>query len=435
MAQERYLTPGEILSYLADLERKLPTRQYRIYLPSHRHDIGEVTQAELNDECQLMLDFAGLKGYKAEVTFEQLPDGTGGTTTPGHTPGGVVHINVSDDMKFSWKAAIATLAHEICHHVADMGGIKPNITWMTETYTDLCTIYIGFGQLVLDGYRSADSRGRGSHTLGYLDWNTYEVTAHIVNVVCGGVSSKNTGFEFTDGTVTEAVDVWQSEETLKASAKKALIQNSSDLSDRLHTIYRLEELMNRYREHLKAEATTIAKQYSDITALYGSKKISDFRKVYDNLWHETPDHGSKTTAMLETALYNLFNNLKEQCGPIEFKNTITCPCCGKTYQTQNPNKGKIVIKCATCGNHFLYDTDDWNPTKLQYKIDQRRIERKKSQEAELEALRTQIASEEKAAAWKAMQDMQAKINKLPPIIRRIVKKRLRIGERCTVIAQ
>ena len=53
MAQERYLSPKEILSYLCDLENKLPKRDYKIYVESHRHDddFGRVTPQEMNEEC------------------------------------------------------------------------------------------------------------------------------------------------------------------------------------------------------------------------------------------------------------------------------------------------------------------------------------------------------------------------------------------------
>lgn len=58
MAQERYLSPREILSYLCDLERKMPQRDFREYTPLHSpyFQINPDTPIEeVDKECQKML--------------------------------------------------------------------------------------------------------------------------------------------------------------------------------------------------------------------------------------------------------------------------------------------------------------------------------------------------------------------------------------------
>ena len=200
---QRHLSPKEILSYLCDLERKLPKREFKIYTPTHPVDNTEISAEELNAECQKMLVFAGLKNYLADAKFAVLDNSIAGNTIPGDTSGGAIHINVSIDMKRNWRGVLATLAHEICHHVIHYHGIRPNLSWMLETYTDLCTMYIGFGELILQGYRT--NMESGTLTLGYLDRNTYEVTNHLVSVVCGGVDSHNTGLAGSDLFADDAI--------------------------------------------------------------------------------------------------------------------------------------------------------------------------------------------------------------------------------------
>ena len=401
MAQERYLSPKEILSYLCDLENKLPKRDFKIYVPSHNHTIGEVTANELNNACQQMLDFVGMGGYKANARFAKLPDGTAGITTPGHKPDGKISIDVSDSMTSNWKAVLATLAHEICHHVIHDNFIRPNIPWMTETFTDLCTIYIGFGQLILDGYKTRDAKGK--HVLGYLDWNTYEVTNHMVCVVCGGVSSKNTGGEDCDIFADEVLKIWETETDKSSILKKELIRQLSPFTDTLSKIEYFENLLSIYRGCLKPEIEKQSKLFQDNRAVMENcqnNKLAAFNIVYNIYCNSLNAPTQINDSVLESALYNLYIDVKKQYGRVVFEREFVCPCCGKRYKLKGSNVGKKIIKCLKCNTHFVVDTNEWNPTTVQRKEEQRRMEKRKLQEAYIEELRVKVSDEEKSAVRK-----------------------------------
>lgn len=404
MAQERYLSPKEILSYLCDLENKLPKRDYRIYIESHRHDddFGRVTPQEMNDECQRMLEHVGMGNYRADARFTALDANTAGRTVPGYTPEGKVTIEVSDSMTGNWKAVIATLAHEICHQVIHLHGIRPqHMDWMVETYTDLCTIYIGFGQLILDGYRT-NVRSQ-ERTLGYLDWDTYRVTNQMVNVVRGGVHSGNTGLRGSDVFADEVIQLWESEEKRNKTINKAFEIQSSTLTDTMRNIAYMESLLNTYREYLKPRALELSNTFAvskEALRSDADRSLKTFSVLYDAYLLCEGEEEAEKDGVMEAALYNLYNNVQRRMGKtITLGREIICPCCGKHYKIHDGEETKKTVKCAQCGTHFVIDTTTWNPKAIQHREEQKRIEKKKKQDEELEALRIRVSGEEKAAAW------------------------------------
>ena len=409
MAQERYLSPQEILSYLCDLENKLPKRDYKIYVESHRHDddLGRVTPQEMNDECQRMLEFVGMGGYKADARFATLDAGIAGRTVPGHIPDGKVPIEVSDNMTGNWKAVIATLAHEICHHVIHRALIRPMANEVTEAYTDLCTIYVGFGQLILDGYRT--NVRRQERTLGYLDWNTYQVTNKMVNVVRGGVHSGNTGLQGSDIFADEVIQLWESDEKRNAVINKAFEKRSATMTDTMRNIAYMESLLNTYREHLKPQAKELSDSFvatKEALRNGADGSLKDFSALYDAHMCCQKSGETEKDGVLEEALYNLYNNMQHRMGPIVLEREVVCPYCGKHYKLHGSTASKKIIMCKHCGTNFVIDTSEWNPKAIHHREEQKRIEKKKKQDAEIEALRIQVSGEEKAAAWKEAEQLK-----------------------------
>jgi hypothetical protein len=433
MAQEKYLTPKEILGYLCDLEKKLPPYEYKIYVPSNNQDHEEVTIDELNNECQRMLEFVNMKQYKADVKFVELENDVAGNTIPGDTVGSIIHINVSSNLINNRKAVFATLAHEICHQVIYLYGIRPNIGWIIETYTDLCTIYVGFGQLILDGYNT--DVGGLNRTLGYLKWNTYETTNHLVNVICGGVNSKNTGLEGCDVFADEAIELWEKEISITDFIKKEFSRQSSRLADPLRKIEYLENLLSIYRGYLKPEVEKLSKSFASKLAVISDNrhKLTAFNALYNTYCDSISEIKEINDNILDAALYNLYMDVKEKYNRVDFNREIICPCCGKRFK-MNTNEGVKTIKCSSCETYFVVDTNEWTPTTIQRKMELKRIEKRQKQEEELEGLRLKVRSEERSGAWQEserlkneLRNVKEEIEELPSIVRWIVKKRVKIN--------
>lgn len=438
MPQERYLSPKEILSHLCDLENKLPKRDYKIYMESHRHDddFGRVTPQEMNEECQRMLEFVGMGEYKADARFATLDAGTAGRTVPGHTPDGKVPIEVSDNMIGNWKAVIATLAHEICHHVIHRALIRPMANEVTEAYTDLCTIYVGFGQLILDGYRT--NVRRQERTLGYLDWNTYRVTNQMVNVVRGGVHSGDTGLQGSDVFADEVIQLWESEEKRNRVINKAFEKRSATLTDTMRNIAYMESLMSIYREQMKPQARELSKSFvATKEALQNSTdgSLKTFSALYDAHMICQESGETEKDGVLEAAVYNLYNNMQRRMGSIALERDVVCPDCGKHYKLHGSTDSKKIIMCKQCGTNFVIDTSEWNPKAIQHREEQKRIEKKKKQDAELETLRIKVSGEEKAAAWKESEQLKQElatirdgIEHLPKPLRWLMKRQIKTNK-------
>ena len=148
------LTPRQILSHLHDIEKKVPRKEFRIYIPTDvNHAV--VTDSELVEETRKMLEFIGLFGYKLDITYAKTAEGTGGECKNNGTDKSV-HIHVSDSFRNNWEATVAVLAHEICHKVLFVNGLYSFIEMTNEVYAELATIYFGFGELILNGYQAKD---------------------------------------------------------------------------------------------------------------------------------------------------------------------------------------------------------------------------------------------------------------------------------------
>ena len=427
MAQGMFLTPKRILSYLCVLEGKLPKRTYKIYQESHKHidyNFSHVTESEMNEECQKMLAFVGLGNYKADAHFATLPGDTAGRTCPGKVADGCVHIEVNINLKDNWEAVLAILAHEICHHVTFLNYVDPRcrqavsisgfdsfIDGESEVYTELCTIYVGFGQLILNGY---NTKKRGvEHTLGYLDPNNYKVTNHIVAVICGGINSQGTSFYGNDVLVDETMYLWESDEKRKEWNKKNMERRSNTLASTLRDIANMESLLDNYRNGLKQQADSLDKEFSSFgIALHpeDNRSIRSFNSLYVAYTESLKsDETAKTDMVLEAALYNLYNNVKQRIGTVELRPELVCPSCGKRYPYNSSDKRRRILKCGKCGSNFLADTTDWNPTQVQRQEEQRRMVKQKKQQEEQDAYRYQIAAEEKAAAWKEAERLKQEL--------------------------
>lgn len=78
MAQDIDLSPRKILSYMRDLEDKLPKRKYSDFDPSTISSINN--DDELNAAARKMMDFVNLEKYVPQCTFCKTKENVGGFT-------------------------------------------------------------------------------------------------------------------------------------------------------------------------------------------------------------------------------------------------------------------------------------------------------------------------------------------------------------------
>ncbi len=92
-------------------------------------------------------------------------------------PDGYLFTQVAPEFAGTRAALLAVLAHEACHHILDLSGLRGGLTHDLERLTDLATFICGFGELVLNGHSHVMKVGSSwtSVHLGYLSSEEYRL--------------------------------------------------------------------------------------------------------------------------------------------------------------------------------------------------------------------------------------------------------------------
>lgn len=396
------LTPAQILSYLTDLEEKI-NREYKVYLPSVEY-VDVVSDELLNTECQRMLDFVGMSGYKADARFAVLRQNAVGETRQYSSVTGVVEIQVSEQSRSDWKVVLATMAHEIAHHVIFLNGIRPDPEKMhdiLETYTDLCSIYIGFGKQILD-----EAEYLGGRNNGYLTPNTFKLACHMVAVVCGGVDSTNTGLSNIDPLLDDAIELWESDRDKTDLMKKMMLRFAKPAANAWTDIEMLEQLLTSYRNELKERFELLNKDFYLNTGLKDGqckRPMAAFDSLYNHNLYDIESNES-----LDIALFGIFEDRKRKGKVFQVESGIVCPICGKRYKRRHSDKDTVAVKCSECGTVFAAKVTDWNPTTVQHRFLQRAEERNR---IHLEELKGKMIKKLELEYSTKMEELNAKMNR------------------------
>ncbi len=365
MTQQCNFTPGQILSYLVDLEKHIKIES-RIYIPSET-EVGYVSDFLLQSECQRMLEFVGLGKMAADATFDSSIIDACGKTFVGSNDG-CVHIKVSEKHRMQWKVCLATLAHEVCHHVIYFNGLNSTLLPdMVEVYTDLCSIYKGFGQLIID-----EAEYLGKRNNGYLSPRTFMLTCQIVAVVCGSVPSSNTQLQGVDDMLDEAIALWESDRNETSLMYSMVKRFSAESAEAWRDIATIERLLERYKGDVKKNYEHIYKDFCVSTGIATGackNRMAAFNSLYNH--YAASGLNTESREALDLALYGLYTDRKNKREEFDLTGMdVVCPMCGKHHKHEAVN-GSDVIKCRECGSIFAVDTTTWNPTLIQRRFIQR----------------------------------------------------------------
>ena len=102
-------------------------------------------------------DFIGLTGFTFVITVSKLKKNIGGKIDLCNN-GEAVFIEIDEEtLKFP-DVVGAILCHEICHKWLQINGIKSSTERDNEILTDIATVFLGFGKIMLNGCKSIYSR-------------------------------------------------------------------------------------------------------------------------------------------------------------------------------------------------------------------------------------------------------------------------------------
>lgn len=356
-AQEIDLSPRGILKYLVDLEKRLSRREYKEYKASVLTK-SPVTEDMLNSEARLMLDFVGLKHCTPKCTLCDVEENTGGSINLNSDS--VVNIYVSNEFKNNYKAAVAVLAHEICHKLLYSYNIYfPYINIVNEVYTDLCTIYIGFGQLVIDGYITQNVKT--TFYLGYLNFNVYKSAFDIIRATKGNYKEIKIE-EIDDYYIQKTVGYLQRYPTLRKSFLEAfkLQQEKTALLRRNFTV--LNSIIGSIQKKNNNNLAYLSDQFFGNSCLFDIDgtpllPLHIFSILYETTLKLDEDNlflsEKKSTEVLDELIVKLIDCNENIDISDDSVYSCTCPVCGCAVDSKG-NKGRsTILKCPEC-NKYIY---------------------------------------------------------------------------------
>ena len=355
MTQPIQLPFKEIVSYLCHIERKAPRKQFVLYEAKHWVQPNTIVPiTTVRDEAKNMLEFLGFHDYQTDIRFEVLDNNTGGNISLNNTMEPAIHINISSSFRNNWEAVLAVLAHEICHKFLMVNGLYCAIDVnVNETFVDLATMYVGFGELMLNG---CDTKvGDVKYQLGYLTMDTYKIAYHLVCNVLGKFSSNHCDDNLAD----EAIKHWKMNDNKYELLKQCFVSKSQKLSELSRNLSVMEQLIIQCKEGLSSNYNALDKEFfHDLKEENGEyvDKLAAFYTFYNSTYgHKGNDVTEELNEIFNEALYKAYMACQKY-GHIELKQgKVTCPSCGMVGKTVKTESG--IVKCPKCYRTFYWKAD------------------------------------------------------------------------------
>ena len=360
MAADIYLSPRKILEHLCLLEEKIPRFSSTPY-----HPTGSLLNSEegLNCEVKAMLAHIGMGNYVPQCEFTQLQDNVAGCVEMGGKMNNLIRIRVDEKYRGKNRVILAILAHEICHKLIYMYGIDfPMMQIANEVYTDLCTLYVGFGELIINGYKttinSANSTTPTTVILGYLQYDMYVDTYEIIRCIYGGYPYR--GNTSNDIFLEEVIALFNSSDNKKSLIVESLKKKESEFSELQRNLLILKQILEKY---YTCHSDDI-KHYSDTvmsSGLFGKSptqqnRIRVLKSLYDlEVGEKTTDNIKTYIKYVEKCITTLGTHCQFTEEEINY-GIVKCPCCGHVSKNDIQCNNTSVILCHKCGIMFTKNT-------------------------------------------------------------------------------
>ena len=370
MAQDIDFSPREIFKYLKDFERKLPHHTDKEYTPLE--DCNFNTNEDLTKEAQNMYSYLNMYEYTPHCSFEKLPNNVGGETVlDGHKN---VIIRISDKYKNNIKPVRAILAHEVCHKYLQTHNIYyPKITKLNEVYTDLCTIYVGFGDLIVEGYNTVTKTDKDSveNILGYITPDVYLSTYSIMSVIYG--KGKATHHSNREVFLNDALNTWS-----KSISKREIMmeqfasfENYEALLSR-NSLYLLE-ILNQVQDKAKIKFEYANDIFFEKNPFNTENRepifpIHLFSAIYESIVDNSGKEDTNTATDKTVAINNIIEEtivkILDICGDINVERLpnikYECPFCGAKSNEHKFAGRTVTLKCPSCRKYFCINREKIN---------------------------------------------------------------------------
>lgn len=359
-----YLSPRQILSYLRDFENKLPTPPEKNYVPTLKTSV--ISNEDINAEVNRMLKHLRMNGYTAKCKWADLNGSVGGLIKLDGSK--TLDITLNKTWRNNAAAAVAILAHEICHKYLQIHGIYiPDITIVNEIYTDLCTIYVGFGDCILKGYHTVT----GTSILGYLQSEIYKDVSILIDVVAKGKSlpaEEKSGQGTWDIWLWEGLKYWVSNEDKHQLNRDIFMQSFTQISDYKRTEATFRSLLQQVDDFLVNRAELIDQRVLNgvyIDKEESKQKFACFSEIYEGVLLANDSDIPELTASNE-ALKHAIVQISKALGHERLNNRrisiehFECPHCHHTASTSVLSEKHAIVKCSKCKHMFAVNAESFD---------------------------------------------------------------------------
>jgi len=384
---------NDYIQKLILLEKQVGVKDSGQLLDPYLFNMGDII--EIQNGAAIIADFVGLKGLSFIVAQAKQERGVVGLIEL-TDQGNDVFIEISDKIKEFDAVILATLAHEITHKFLHKNGIScgntPSHKYENEVLTDIASVYLGLGKLMLNGCeykivreeKIPEGIRKITKTVksGYLNRKQLSVV-YLLFCAMQQISVR----EYEYGLTTDALDVlWKCRKKyrfyLDEDFKKLSIENEtidllqssirdtqsilSNIDRRL--LYLQQAFLNVFENFLNSEHIKLRKLLSKAQEIacenINSQPLKYLNSIY--LYREV--------ARLESRLDNWSSELNQYLNiigkvakivkksdilfpkpSIEMFNKITCHNDGTRLRLP-PDKAHIVAKCPKCHYHFSTGT-------------------------------------------------------------------------------
>jgi len=332
-------------------------------------------------------DSIGLAQFNFIITFAKQKKNVGGRIDLS-TRGRDVFIEIETDAKPFPDVVAATLCHEICHKWLQVMGISVPIEMDNEILTDITTIFLGFGKIMLNGCDEKRVTHEGTTTTahtrscGYLE---RDQLAFAYRLVC---AMRNVPFaEYISGLSREAADSIRACDRSFGhyySDRFHQVQTITDAtrSVQCENVFQQRQLaeLNKHLEYIKQsfcetvdaflvrahgtgqklcqKAETIAGTSDHDPALRFLRFIRKNHEL-EQLTGEIAQVGSRTQDLLwdlkVIARHLWQNNSRFPQPSATMFNIVKCPQDGTKLRLPQ-NSADLIVSCPTCRYRFAYNT-------------------------------------------------------------------------------
>lgn len=358
MAQDKYLSPKEILKRLCTLESRITRPNNVDYEPALKSVGAEVTEAEVNAEALRMLAFMGMFVYTPRCVFDPtLKPTVGGQIELKGQFSGELKISINPNIRSSRCQVLACLAHELCHKRLEDSRVTFNDRDETEYHTDLCTIFMGFGQLIINGYNV------NNNAMGYLKPEGYKNAYDIMQVMRSTVTDSAPPKDLynMDYFLEETLKAWTSESDKSRLLRSVFMDKGREaavLAKHTHLLRQVLDIIDSYpRKGLEwlSDAYDLQQNHKNLAEY----PIHAFAALYNMEHHLFESELTERVEGINVALLSLMASLErhvpELSGSVLRYDTVVCPFCGAEKQDVEIRGDRRQVRCGACKKYFVID--------------------------------------------------------------------------------